>query len=195
MWDWLLFGGVGAALVILYSAVFLDILADCDERIFWVAFLGVSAIWFRVPFGGFAWDFSQFYIAARIPTHLLYNNSAFNQFGRIQLASLGVDYYPGFLRPAAFVPLLKPLGWLSFWHAFWVWETVAFASYSVAVFLLIRRFELPKALLPAFALFFPALFNIINGQDIDVYFLVLLVGLLFLLDGKCSVAGALLALC
>lgn len=192
MWTWLILLVLSSCFVVLYSAVLLE--RHYDQGLYWAAFFLISAVWFY-PFSKAAGDFSQFYIAAKMPVSSLYNFPEYLRFGKTLLASTGARDYPGFLRPAAFAPVMRPLGWMTYWHAFLVWEAVSFLSYAVAIYFLIRRFDLPKALLPAFALFFPALFSITIGQDIDIYFLVLLAGLLCLLGRKDRVAGVLIALC
>ncbi|MGI9101704.1 MAG: glycosyltransferase family 87 protein [Terriglobales bacterium] len=190
---WLLTLAAYFCVVMLYSAAILD--TEYDRRISWIAFIVISAIWFY-SFENVAGDFCQFYIAAKIPLHSLYNFSRYATFGKALLVFDHVlKTYAPYLRPPAFAPLLRPLGWFSYWHAFLIWQAAAFVSYVLALRLLFRRFNLPHQLLPAFALFFPALFNMSIGQDINTYLLVLLAGLLCLLDGKDSLAGVLIALC
>lgn len=119
------------------------------------------------------WDFPVFYIAAHLPTQLLYNHSAFAAFGRQHLLPLGVHYYPPFyIRPAVFSVLYRPIMAMAYWHAFWVWAAAGLSAYLASVLILIRRFRLPGFLLPAYAVFFPALMGIMSGQDIGGYLLV-----------------------
>ena len=60
------------------------------------------------------WDFSQFYIAASIPTDSLYDRATYEQFGMDELAPLGVNYYPPYVRPAVFALPLKLLALFSY---------------------------------------------------------------------------------
>lgn len=71
------------------------------------------------------WDFPVFYIAAHLPTHLLYNRDAFAAFWQLHLAPIGVRYSPPFyIRPSIFSFLYRPMIDLSYWHAFWIWASV-----------------------------------------------------------------------
>lgn len=164
---------------------------------FIVAFFAICSIWLiiaiRFPQSG--WDFTQFFIVAHMPVHSIYDRAQFTQFGHNTLASLGIEYYPPYVRPAVFALFLKPLSWFSYWTAYWLWAAIGLLSYFLSALLLIRRFALPPGLLPAFALFYPGIFGIVTGQDANVYLLVLVAALGCLLDGHELAAGFLFALC
>jgi hypothetical protein len=142
------------------------------------------------------WDFPVFYIAAHLPTHLLYNHSAFASFGRQHLLPLGVHYYPPFyIRPAVFSLLYRPIMAMAYWNAFWVWAAAGLSAYLASALILIRRFHLSGFLLPAYAAFFPALMGIMSGQDIGGYLLVLTTAFLLLEKESDALAGLTFALC
>ena len=160
-------------------------------------FFGFSSIWLLIAlrFSQTGWDFTQFYIAAHLPVQSLYDHAAFVAFGEHFLASIGVKYYPPFVRPAVFSMALKPLALFPYWPAFWLWATVGLAAYLTALLILFRKLDLPKNILPWFALFYPAMSGIMTGQDCDVYLLVLVAALMFIVSGKEIAGGCVLALC
>lgn len=160
-------------------------------------FLVLSSLWFLIAarFSQSGWDFTQFYIAAKLPIRALYDRAAFTQFGDSYLAPLGIRYYPPYVRPAVFALAFKPLSLFSYWSAYWLWVSVGFGAYFASVLLLVRRFSLPHALLPAFAFFFPAMFAFVLGQDAAVFLLALVATLLLLESGRDVAAGLVLALC
>ena len=162
-----------------------------------VAFLALSAIWVVIGlrYPETAWDFPQFYIIAHLPLHSVHDRPVFVQLGERLLGPLGIHYYPPFVRPAVFALIVRPLAWFSYWQAFWIWVSVGFLSYSASILLLRRRFDLPNAVLPVFALYFPSLFGLVTGQDANVLLLVLLVSILLLCDGPGVLGGVLLAVC
>jgi hypothetical protein len=162
-----------------------------------LTFLALSAIWLviAVRYSETGWDFTQFYLVAHLPIHSIHDREVFVQLGERLLGPQGIHYYPPFVRPAVFALAAKPLAWFSYWQAFWIWAGIGFLSYVASILLLRRRFALPEAMLPAFALFFPSLFGIVTGQDANTVLLVLLASILLLLDGRNLVGGLLLALC
>lgn len=162
-----------------------------------LAFFGLSTIWLiiAIRFSQTGWDFTQFYVAAHLPIHSLYDRAQFIQVGQSLLAPLGIQYFPPYVRPAVFALAFKPLSWFSYWTAYWFWAAAGFLSFFASALLLIRRFALPPAILPAFALFFPAMFGIVTGQDTSVYLLVVVAAVLLILDGREVAGGLLLALC
>jgi len=141
------------------------------------------------------WDFTQFYIAAHLPVSSLYSRAASVDFGERVLGPIGIHYYPPYVRPAVFALALKPLALFSYWGAYWLWAAVGLAAYLATLLILFHWLALPANLLPAFAIFFPALFGIITGQDANGYLLVLSGALLLIVNGKQFTAGCLLALC
>ena len=166
-------------------------------RFAFLAYLALSSVWLIIAlrFSQTGWDFTQFYIAAHLPVSSLYNRTEFVATGTKLLAPIGINYYPPFVRPAVFALGLKPLTLFSYWGAYWLWAAVGFVSYLATLLILFRRFDLPKNLLPAFALFTPSLFGIVTGQDANVYLLVLVGALLLILSGREIVGGLMLALC
>jgi hypothetical protein len=162
-----------------------------------LAYLALSSVWLIIAlrFSQTGWDFTQFYIAAHLPVSSLYNRTEFVATGTKLLAPIGINYYPPFVRPAVFALALKPLALFSYWGAYWLWAAVGFAAYLATLLILFRRFDLPKNLLPGFALFAPSLFGIVTGQDANVYLLVLVGALLLILSRKEIAGGLMLALC
>jgi Glycosyltransferase family 87 len=113
----------------------------------------------------------------------------------MHLAPLGIHYYPPYVRLPVFSVLLRPLMFLPYWPAFWVWLGAGIAAYLASVSILIRHFRLPGYLVPAFAAFFPAVGGLIGGQDVTVLVFVLIISWLLLLQRRDCLAGLLLAGC
>ena len=141
------------------------------------------------------WDFSQFYIAGSIPLDSLYDRATYEQFGKDELAPLGVNYYPPYVRPAIFAVPLKLLAFFSYRNAEILFFAIQFALYLVTLWLAFRRFDLPRHLLPAFALFQPALMGIVTGQDPHTLALLVFSGFLLLESDHDVAAGLVWALC
>jgi hypothetical protein len=161
------------------------------------AFLALSSLWLLIAlrFSQTGWDFTQFYITARLPVSSLYHRAEFVAMGQKLLAPIGINYYPPFVRPAAFALALKPLAVFSYWGAYWLWAAVGLAACLATLVILFRWLALPSNLLPAFALFSPSLFGIVTGQDANVYLFVLVGALLLIVSGSETAGGLLLALC
>jgi hypothetical protein len=141
------------------------------------------------------WDFPVFYIAAHLPTHLLYSRSAIAAFWQEHLAPLGVRHWAPYVRPAVFSLLLRPLAQLPYWRALWLWVGAGLTVYFASVAILLRKFRLPGLLLPAYAGFFPALAGVIVGADATVYLLALILALILLEHRSDKLAACLLIAC
>lgn len=141
------------------------------------------------------WDFPQFYTAANLPIHAIYDPATFRAFGRESLAPLGVVYYPLYIRPAAFALVFRPLALLNYWAAFWMWAAFCLVAYLTSIILLLRSLRLPAYLVPAYAGFFPAIVGLIGGQDACVVLLAVVGAWLLLEQGLDWFAGAMIALC
>jgi hypothetical protein len=126
------------------------------------------------------WDFPVFYIAGRLPPHLLYNPVAFAAFWQQHLAPLGVPHWAPYVRPSVFSLVLRPIAALPYFHAFWLWLGAGLAAYLTSIVLLIWEFRLPWLLLPAFAGFFPAIAGLIGGADVSFMLLALVLALILL---------------
>jgi hypothetical protein len=141
------------------------------------------------------WDFPVFYIPAQLPINELYSPNAFDAYWKTHLAPLGVIHWAPYVRPAVFSLFLRPLALLSYPRALWLWIGAGALAYFAAVTILIRRFQLPPLLLPAYALYFPAMAGIITGADISIYLLALSVALVLLERGREVLAGCVLTVC
>ena len=141
------------------------------------------------------WDFPVFYIAGKLPIHLLYDRAAFAAVWQHDLAPLGVPHWAAYVRPSVFALLLHPLASIPYGHALWLWMSAGLCAYLAAVGLLVHKFRLPSFFLPACAAFFPALAGIISGQDTAVYLLAFVVAMILLDRGRDALAGAVLVLC
>src|SRR6185312_17491223 len=75
------------------------------------------------------WDFPVFYIAGRLPRHLLYNRDAFAAFWQQHLAPLGVPHWAPYVRLSVFSLLLRPIAALPYFHALWLWLGAGLAAY------------------------------------------------------------------
>ena len=142
-----------------------------------------------------AWDFTGFYIAARVPMHLLYSPKAFAAFWHSDLARLGARHWSPYVRPSIFAVLSRPLGTLPYWRAFLVWGVAGFCSYAACVAILVRRFRLPAYIVPAYASFFPAIVGLTSGQDACIFLLLVIIGWLLLERRQDWLAGLIFALC
>lgn len=142
-----------------------------------------------------AWDFPQFYLAARTPASELYDHDAFLRRGRETLSAAGVHYFPPYVRPAVFTLPLGPLGRLPYWGAFGVWASLQLACCLVLLWALGRLWDYPPELLLGFSLFYPAMHGIWEGQDAPVLTLLVLGGLLLFRAGRDRAAGLVLAVC
>jgi len=160
-------------------------------------FIGLSCLWLIIAlrYSQTAWDFTQFYIAAHLPIGSLYARADFVAVGARLLAPIGIKYYPPFVRPAVFSLALKPLALFSYWIAYWIWAALGLVVYLVSLLILFRWRGVPENILPWFALFYPAMFGIVTGQDANVYLLVFIVALLLIISGKETAGGCVLALC
>ncbi len=94
-------------------------------------------------------------------------------------------------RPAFYVPLLAPLGWMSIWPAFTVWLIVQFLGLVAFTWWTQTRFGWGGV--AAMSFFFPFAMGILNGQDISFVVLLVLGSWLALEKGRDGLAGALLA--
>jgi len=68
-------------------------------------------------------------------------------------------------------------------------------AYLASIAILIRRFHLPVALLPAFIVFYPAIVGLISGQDNCLFLLAVLAGWRLLEQKRDTLAGFAFALC
>ncbi|MDA1312571.1 MAG: glycosyltransferase 87 family protein [Acidobacteria bacterium] len=162
-----------------------------------IAFLGCCAgwLWLALNFPETGWDFTEFYLAGRVPVGSLYDQTTFQEYGQRLLLPLGIDYYPPYVRPAVFSLLLRPLMLLNYWPAYWTWAALQFICYLAAIFLLRTRFPFAGELIVGFGLFYPGMMGIVTGQDAHTFTLLLTAGLLLLLKEKPIIAGLVLALC
>lgn len=165
----------------------------------WFAYLVLSLAWLLIavhsPLRG--WDFPQFYIAAHLPLRHLYDREEIVRFGEqhVPIMRGGRKYIPPYVRPPVFALPLRTLQLFRYWEAFWIWAGVAWIAYTAAAYLLIQGFGLPHGFAPAFAMFFPAQFGILTGQDITAVLLLFVAVLVSVRSGRGRAAGALLALC
>jgi hypothetical protein len=94
-------------------------------------------------------------------------------------------------RPAFYVPLLAPLGWMPLWPAFTVWLVVQ--TIGLATFTWWTKIRFGWGGLAAISFFFPFAMGILNGQDISFVVLLVLGSWLALEKGRDGLAGVLLA--
>jgi hypothetical protein len=141
------------------------------------------------------WDFPVFYIAGRLPLHLLYSRDAFAEFWQQHLAPLGVPHWAPYVRPSIFSFLLRPIAALPYFPALWLWLGAGLIAYFGSVALIIRKFRLPGFLLPAYACFFPAIVGIIGGADASFLLLGFVLVLLSLEQKRDGLAAVALTAC
>jgi len=163
----------------------------------WAAItLVILAAWvfLAARFSQTAWDFTMFYVAAHTPLHSLHDQAVFQSVARSALAGTGVKYASPYVRPAVFALALQWMRGLSYWTAFRIWAAFQFVFYCATLGLLARRFHAPVVGFYPWAVFFPAFFGIVTGQDAVGVTLVLCAALAFLCDGRQTIAGALFSL-
>lgn len=159
------------------------------------ALLCVGWMWIGAAFSQTGWDFPQFYIAAHVPAHALYDRAAFQDFVRTHLAPAGVAYIPPYVRPAVFSLPLRLMMWPPYRTAFLLWAAIQVAFLIASLALLWGRFpRIPALFVGALGFFFPAMFGVITGQDANAQLLLLTLGLALLCAGNGWAAGAVLGL-
>jgi hypothetical protein len=94
-------------------------------------------------------------------------------------------------RPAFYVPLLAPLGWMTIWPAFTVWLIVQ--GLGLVAFTWWTKTRFGWGAVAATSFFFPFAMGILNGQDISFMVLLVLGSWLALEKGRDEWAGVLLA--
>ncbi len=163
---------------------------------FFLTFLLGGIFWFWIARNSpaTAWDFTEFYIAGNIPVSSLYDQNVFVAYGIRALLPIGIEYYPPYVRPAVFAIPLKFLMWLPYWTAYCAWAFVQFIAYITTISLLYKRYGFPLIFLVPAAIFYPAMFGIVQGQDTCLYTLLLVLGLGFLQKGRDITAGSILSL-
>ncbi|MBK5291348.1 MAG: DUF2029 domain-containing protein [Acidobacteriia bacterium] len=177
------------------------LLDDKGSRLIWLGMIVIGLLlaagWLvvAIEFSQTGWDFTEFYIAASVPVHSLYDRAVATAFGTERLAPLGISYFPPFVRPAVFSLLLRPLAVLDYWPAFWVFAGFGLLAYVLSLVLLFRQLHLSPFQIPCFVAFFPAMFGLVTGQDATVFLFVLIIGWLLLLRRHETAAGCVFALC
>jgi len=163
---------------------------------FFLTFLVGGIFWFWIARNSpaTAWDFTEFYIAGNIPVSSLYDQNVFAAYGIRALLPIGIEYYPPYVRPAVFAIPLKFLMRLPYWTAYCAWAFVQFISYITTISLLYKRYGFPLIFLMGSAIYYPAMFGIVQGQDTCIYTLLLVLGLGFLQKGRDITAGSILSL-
>lgn len=142
-----------------------------------------------------AWDFPQYFLAARLPVWNRPNHDEFLRNAHALLAPVGVAYVPPYVRPAVFSLPLWTIMWLPYWTAFQLWAGIQAASYVLAVWLLKRRLNFIPPLLVGIGVFIPATHGIVNGQDATSVALLCVIGFLLLERGRDTLAGLVFGLC
>ena len=160
-----------------------------------LGFVALSALWPLHGRNEMGWDFPQFYLAARLPIADLYNRTAYLALAHRVFDGFGIRHFPPFARPAIFALPLAPLGWLSYWDAFRVWSGTQFACYITALWLLRRIYAYPPEMLLLWALYYPPMHSIWEGQDAPGVLLVVLIAFLRLRAGDERLAGLMFSLC
>jgi hypothetical protein len=159
------------------------------------AFFGVGWICCGLALNQTGWDFPQFYIAARAPTHSLYDRAVFEDVARKYVAPAGVKYFPPYVRPAVFSLPLRLLMWPGYRAAFSGWVAVQVAFLVLSVALLWRGFPaIPGIVVGSLGLLFPAMFGLITGQDANTELVILTLGFTLLCSGRKRAAGLVLGL-
>jgi hypothetical protein len=141
-----------------------------------------------------AWDFTMFYVAAHTPIGAIHDQGVFQETARRVLAGTGVTYASPYVRPAVFALALRWMRGLPYWEAYRIWAGLQFVFYGITLWILSRRFRVRVAGYYPWALFFPAFFGIITGQDSLALGLVCCLALVLLAGGSEEAGGAVLSL-
>jgi hypothetical protein len=163
--------------------------------VFWTAAFLAPWVFYALNCPSTGWDFPVFYIAGKLPAGSLYHREAFEEYWRLHLQPLGSPHWAAYVRPAFFSLLLRPLAAIPYNAALWAWLLAGTTVYFGALVLVLRRFNASLLLLPAFAMYFPAILGIIGGGDIAFYLGALIVALLLLERGHETAAALCLVLC
>lgn len=136
-------------------------------------------------------DFVHFYIGGLLfGTADLHSPEANAAFQKQLLGVVLAHSY--FVRPTFYGLFLKPLTFLSYRSAYWVFQGISILCF--AVFLWLQKKRLPE--LPILACFsFPLLSAFINGQDVPLLLLFCSASILLSRKGFDLPAGMVLALC
>ena len=141
-----------------------------------------------------AWDFTMFYVAAHAPIGSIHDQAVFRETARQALAGTAVQYASPYVRPAVFAFSLRWMRWFSYWKAYSIWAGLELIFYGATLLVLWRRFRVRVPGWYPWALFFPAFYGIITGQDALLMGLVLCLAVAVLADGRDAAGGALLSL-
>jgi hypothetical protein len=89
-----------------------------------------GSIWLYIGtiFAETSWDFTQFYVIAHTPLDRIYDQQVIHATGKRLLASIGIEYYPPYVRPAIGALAVRPLQFTTYWTAFGIWSTMQLAS-------------------------------------------------------------------
>lgn len=158
-----------------------------------VVILGAWVFW-GTHWNETAWDFTMFYVAAHTPAGSIHDQTVFQETARRVLAGSSVTYASPYVRPAVFTLALRWMRSLPYWDAYRIWAGLQFLFYVATLWTLWRHFRVRVAGYYPWALFFPAFFSIITGQDALAMGLVLSVALVLLAGGRDAAGGALLSL-
>jgi hypothetical protein len=155
---------------------------------FWTGVVLVPWILYAIKNNATGWDFPVFYIAGKVPLACLYQRETFEQYWRLHLQPLGSLHWAPYVRPAVFALPLRLFSAIPYVPALWIWIGCGLAAYLAAVVLLLKRFHAPLLLLPAFATFFPAILGLAGGNDTPIYLMPITHALLFLDNGRETLA-------
>lgn len=134
-------------------------------------------------------DFLSFYVAARNPGRGLYSNAAL----QASRESATEKQYPmPFVRIPFYALVLRPLGWMSYRSAYWVWQLLSAAAFIGSAALSMQRY---RPAIAAFAWSLPLWLAWGRGQDIAFVLLFLLGAVLLLEKDWKFIAGLVLSLC
>ncbi len=136
-------------------------------------------------------DFVQLWVSAKlVGTPQLYNLDASNALQKQALGLIIDNVSPS--RPPFYAFLLKPLGWLPYLAAFWIFEILSIGCMAGFVWLNLRR--VPElAIFCCFAL--PVIANLANGQDLSLVIFFVAIALLQFERKRDFLGGLVLTLC
>jgi hypothetical protein len=135
-------------------------------------------------------DFLGFYTgAALIGTDGLYSQAANRELQQrlIDFTMKGTYY----VRPPFYAALLRPLAFLPYLPAYWVFQALSLVLAGIAA----RLYRGPWQLTAAFVLFFPLTVNFMVGQDIALILLLCTATLMLHRSARDTAAGFVLSLC
>lgn len=143
---------------------------------------------------GLAFDFTQFWIIGKLPVSSVHDPSAIRAAGAELLPQLDSGYFQLYLRPAVFALPFRLLSKLDYLQALRLFAGFQIVVFGIAAALLVRIYNLPPRMILFCAVFAPAVWGPVTGQDPNSMLLIVCASLALLRKRRDGLGGAVLAL-